>query len=272
MEHLLSAWPQVAEQFKNARHILLLTDYDGTLTSIVERPELANLPMSTRLLLQALARQRHITLGVLSGRALADLKRRVGIGGIIYAGNHGLEMEGPSLSFVNPLAEGMRPVFRVINHVLTRALGAVRGARVEDKGLTLSVHYRQVAEEEASEVKDIVHRTVSGAMANGRVRVTHGKKVLEIKPDIGWDKGKALQLIMKRYSRGGRLSGLLPVYLGDDLTDEDGFNFIEKYGNGISVFVGEPKTDSRARYFLKSPEEVTGFLGRLLELAQRGSR
>lgn len=109
MEHLLSVWSKVAMQLSNARHVLLLTDYDGTLTPIVERPELANLSKDIRRLLQTLAYQRYITVGVISGRALVDLKDKVGISGIIYAGNHGLEIEGPGISFVNPVADELRP-------------------------------------------------------------------------------------------------------------------------------------------------------------------
>ena len=142
---------------------------------------------------------------------------------------------------------------------------------MEDKGLTLSIHYRQVADEETPLVKDIVHRVVNQSMATGKVKVTHGKQVLEIKPEVGWDKGKAIQLILKRYSKGGRYSGVLPFYFGDDLTDEDGFRFIDRYGSGVSVYVGEPKPDSQAKYFLKSPREVTEVLSKFLDLEQRGS-
>ena len=154
MEHLLSAWPKVIKQLRSASHILLLLDYDGTLTPIVERPELANLPEGMRQLLQALARQRRLTLGIISGRALADIKEKVGISGIIYAGNHGLEIEGPGISFVSPLAEEFKPILRLMHYVLSQALGAIKGVMVEDKGLTLSVHYRQVAEDKSEEVRE----------------------------------------------------------------------------------------------------------------------
>ena len=110
MEHLLSVWPRVTLQIRDARHILLLTDFDGTLTPIVERPELANLTENTRLVLEALARRYEFRVGVISGRALADLKDKVGIPGIIYAGNHGLEIEGPEITFVNPVAEEIKPI------------------------------------------------------------------------------------------------------------------------------------------------------------------
>ena len=272
MEHLLSVWPDGAVRLRDARRVLLLTDYDGTLTPIVERPELANLSKETRRLLQALARQRHFTVGVISGRALVDLKDKIGINGIICAGNHGLEIEGPGIRFVNPMAEDLKPIIRILYYVLSRTLGIIRGVLVEHKGLGLSIHYRLVEGHQAKEVENIVHRVVGGAQANGKVRITSGKKVYEVRPAITWDKGKAIKLLMKRYGKGGRRSGLVPLYLGDDLTDEDGFKVIENYGNGISVFVGEPNRYSAARYFLKSPAEVAVFLEILLAEAQAGFR
>lgn len=272
MEHLLSVWPKVALQLRDARHILLLTDYDGTLTPIVERPELAKLTESTRLVFDALAHLRGFRVGVISGRALADLKDKVGIRGIIYAGNHGMEIEGPGISFVNPLAEEFRPILSIVHYVLSRTVGRIRGVMVEDKGLSLSVHYRLVEEDKTEEVKNTFHRIAGGAQVLGKIRITSGKKVYEVKPAVAWDKGKATKLLMKRYGKGGRKSGLLPIYLGDDLTDEDGFRVIENYGNGLSVFVGEKGQHSAARYFLKSPAEVAAFLERLLVQARRGFR
>jgi len=272
LQHLLSIWPRVAEEIRNARHILLLTDFDGTLTPIVERPELANLSDDVRKLLRILAHRRHLTIGVISGRALADLKEKVNISGIIYAGNHGLEIEGPGISFVNPLAEEFRPVLRLMHYVLAQALGAIKGVLVEDKGLTLSVHYRQVPADKSTEVKNTFDRIAQGAATLGKIRITSGKKVYEIRPAVAWDKGKAIRMLMKRYGKGGRESGLLPIYIGDDLTDEDGFKVIENYGSGISVFVGERDRDSAARYFLESPDEIVRFLSLLLEQAQRGFR
>lgn len=266
MEHLFSIWPEVARRLKAARHVLLLSDYDGTLTPIVDRPELADLPAGTRQLLRALAHRHRFTIGIISGRALSDLKHRVGIGSIVYAGNHGLEIEGPGISFINPLAEEMKPVLRVIHQVLSNALHTVRGALVEDKGLSLSVHYRLVEEEEVEEAKTVFERILRMPHLSGKVKITSGKKVHEVRPAVDWDKGKAIKLLMKRYGKGGRRSGLLPVYLGDDLTDEDGFGAIERYGDGLTVFVGGESDSTMARYFLRSPDEVERFLSMLLDL------
>lgn len=264
MEHLLAAWSRVSEQLRDARQILLFIDYDGTLTPIVDRPELAEMPEDARRLLQELARDRRCTVGIISGRALSDLKNKVGIDGIIYAGNHGLEIEGPGFSLVNPLAEEIKPILRVLSHVLRRAMGAIKGVLVEDKGLTLSVHYRQVATGEVPQVQSIFQRMVGGVQALGKVRVSRGKEVLEVRPAVAWDKGKAIKVLMKKYGKSNQRN-TLPVYLGDDLTDEDGFRAIAGYENGISVFVGEDSRSTGARYYLESSPEVSRFLGLLLE-------
>ncbi len=264
MEHLLSAWPAVYRYLERAGRILLLTDYDGTLTRIVERPELARLPDRVKNILELLSHRGDITVGVVSGRALSDLRSRVGISGLVYAGNHGLEIEGPGVSFVSPLAAELRPVLRVIHFVLSRALSRVKGVLVEDKGLSLSVHFRMVDPKHTPEVEDIVKKTVGPAQAAGKARLTSGKMVHEIRPAVDWNKGKAIRLLMKRYGKGGRRSGLVPIYLGDDATDEDAFRVIEAYGNGISGFVGPAGTRSAARYYLKSPEEVGQFLETLV--------
>ncbi len=273
MEHLLSVWPKVGARVRDAGHILLLADYDGTLTPIVSRPELADLPEDTRGFLRALARQRHITVGVLSGRALSDLKDKVGIGGIIYAGNHGLEMEGPDLRFVNPVAEESRPILRIMHDTLTRAVGRIEGVLVEDKGLGISVHFRLAEEGAAKGVETAVKRIVRSVNSTGKTRITSGKEMCEVRPAVAWDKGNAIELLIEKYGGERREGGLLAMYLGDDLTDEDGFRAIEDSGIGISVLVGKQgrhdPDGTMARYFLQSPAEVATFLGMLLKQARR---
>jgi trehalose 6-phosphate phosphatase len=270
LEHLLSVWPVILEKIQKARKVLFLSDFDGTLTPIVEKPELAVLSETTRSLLQALASQRHFTVGIISGRALPDLKERVNVEGAIYAGNHGFEIEGPGLKFVNPIVDEVKPFFRIMRQILNLTLGTIKGVLVEDKGITLSVHYRQVDEEKVRDIETIVERAINGPASHGLFKVTPGKKVYEVRPAVNWDKGKAVRLLMKRYGKGGWNSGLLPVYMGDDLTDEDAFQAIEKYGYGITVYVGQNYSNSLARYFLRSSDEVHVFLIELLNYAKKG--
>ncbi|MBM4432503.1 MAG: trehalose-phosphatase [Chloroflexi bacterium] len=271
MEHLLSVWPKIAERLKATKYILLLTDYDGTLTPIVERPELADMQERTKQVLQSLAQQHRFRIGILSGRALAEIKEKVGISGIVYAGNHGLEIEGPGVNFANPQAEEAKPILRVLYQVLSKNLETIKGVLVEDKGLTLSVHYRMVDESKAEEVKKIIDRYVGVAQAAGQVRITTGKKVYEVRPAVAWDKGKTIKFLMKKYGKGSIKGDMLAMYFGDDVSDEDGFKVIEECENGISVFVGGPNSESAARYFLKSPAEMTEFLALLLKQNQKGS-
>ena len=266
MQHLFSAWQDLSKRLKSARRVLLLCDYDGTLTHIVDRPELANLSEKARQMLQALARQSHFTIGIISGRALSDLKQKVGVSNIIYAGNHGLEIEGPGIGLVNPLAAEMKPVIRLINQVLNKALAPIRGVQVEDKGLTISVHYRMVEESKSEEVTNAFERVIATARSLGKVRITSGKKVYEVRPAVQWDKGEAIGLLIERFGKTKAKNELLPIYLGDDQTDEDGFRVIEKH-DGISVFVGDMTGASKARYYLKSPAEVEEFLERLIHPA-----
>ncbi len=259
MQYLFDVRDKVAHRLKSANHILLLSDYDGTLTPIVDKPELAALPQEIRKLLRKLAKSRRYTVGIVSGRALPDLKNRVGLEGIIYAGNHGLEIEGFGSSFFEPIAEEMRPFLRMLNQALSATLRGIKGAFVEDKGLTLSVHYRTVDGTEQRKVEDAFSRITDPLRVTGKIKITRGKKVYEIRPPVDWDKGKAIAWLMAKCREVRGRGGALPIYLGDDLTDEDGFKAIER-NNGVSIFVGEGSLQSVARYFLKSPEEVAQFL------------
>jgi len=259
MQYLFYAWDKIARRIKSADHVFLLSDYDGTLTPIVDKPEFAALSQETKKLLRKLAKSRRYTVGVISGRALADLKSKVDLEGIIYAGNHGLEIEGFGSSFLEPIAEEMRPFLKMLNQALLATLRGIKGVFVEDKGLTLSVHYRMVDRDEEEKVRGAFERIIDPLHVTGRIRVTRGKKVYEIRPPVDWDKGKAIAWLMAKCREVRGRGGALPIYLGDDLTDEDGFKAIER-NNGVSIFVGEGSLQSVARYFLKSPEEVAQFL------------
>ncbi len=270
-QHLFDVWGSIASRLNSSKRILLLLDYDGTLTPIVDRPEQANLPSDARHILRMLSRKRRFIIGIISGRALNDLRNRVDVKGIIYAGNHGLEIKGPGMEFIHPLTEEIGSVINVLGKMLSKSFGTIRGTVVEDKGLTLSVHYRQAEDEETEhKIKDAFERVVGVARTLGKVRTTSGKKVYEVRPNVPWHKGKATRFIMKKYAKSGRTSGLLPIYVGDDLTDEDAFKAIEGYG-GISIYVGPDNPQSAASYRLDSPVEVTAFMRRLLMIESRAT-
>ena len=259
MPHLLNVWPRVSRQLANAGHVLLLLDYDGTLAPISPRPELATLPPAARQALLRLARRERYTLGLVSGRGLADLTEMVGLPGLIYAGNHGLEIQGPEpeLNFIHPEAARLRPELAALLIGLKERLAGYDGALVEGKGLTLSVHYRLTPEELRGAVHAGFEAVVASAQEAGRVRVTRGKEVLEVRPNVAWDKGRAIARIAESFP-----AGTLAVFFGDDLTDEDGFAAVQAL-NGISVFVGAARQPTQAQYRLDSPQEVAETLALL---------
>ena len=249
MEHLLGSWPK---GFCSSSHLLLFLDYDGTLTPIVDRPEAAVLKEEIRRLLHRLSQDERFTLGIISGRKLSEVKELVGIPKIIYAGNHGLQIEMAGEKFVPQGADEKRPVLAKLSEFLRKKGEKIRGFLLEDKGLSLTLHYREVQSEDIPKVKDIFKEAVKPFL--GSIQVREGKCVLEVRPAIDWNKGKAVSWIMDKLKRPG-----LPVYLGDDLTDEDAFRAINRIG-GISVFVGPPTQNSLAAYYLSNPKEVEAFL------------
>jgi trehalose 6-phosphate phosphatase len=126
-----------------------------------------------------------------------------------------------------------------------------------------------VEEGKSEEVTNTFERVIATARSLGKVRITSGKKVYEVRPAVQWDKGEAIALLIERFGKTKPKKELLPIYLGDDQTDEDGFKVIEKH-DGISVFVGEETRNSAARYYLKSPAEVEQFLEQLIHPAPSG--
>ena len=250
MPHLLNVWPRVSRQIGSADHVLLLSDYDGTLAPIAERPELAILPPRTRNALIVLSRKRTFSVGIVSGRGLADVAAMVHIPEIIHAGNHGMEIRGPGLDFVHPEAAALIPVLSEIQDRLRAELGDVDGVIVEGKGLTLSVHYRLTPESARDGIFAAFETVLAEGTAPEVFRVTRGKEVLEVRPDVSWDKGRAISKIAEACPPGA-----IPIFFGDDLTDEDGFAAVHEL-KGISVFVGSPRQPTRALYRVDSPKEV----------------
>ncbi len=265
MRHLFQSWETRSAHLKAAPHILLLLDYDGTLTPIVSRPDEAILPPNVKETLRALAEKPRFSVGIISGRSLSEIKDMVGIEGIYYGGNHGLEIEGPGLRFTNPAARTAQAVIKALAKQLSDRLGSIKGVIIEDKGLSLSVHYRLVKKSEEDTVAEVVKQITSPWLSDGKIRVTTGKKVWEVRPPIDWHKGKAVETIRKKIRLLHKLVQLLTIYLGDDTTDEDAFRVIS-HPQGLSIFVGQENHLSNADYFLNSTSEVETFLSRLLEL------
>ena len=265
MEHLFQSWQSFSTGVRAAGLVLLLSDYDGTLTPIVGNPKDALLSPEVREKLSILAEKPAFSVGIVSGRILSELKTLVGIENIYYAGNHGLEIEGPGLSFIHEAARETQQDIKDLAAQLASLLKDIDGVIVENKGLSLSVHYRLVKESEQGAVTETFQQLVSPYLRDGKIRVGTGKKVFEVRPSVDWHKGKAVETIKERIEATLGARDSLVIYMGDDTTDEDAFRIIHQPG-GWSVFVGGDNPSSNADYYLDSPAEVATFLSRLLEL------
>jgi len=251
----------ILQRVTHSHHIALLLDFDGTISEIVPRPEDAEIAPQIRPTLMALASRRDFNVAVVSGRALADVRARTGIENVIYVGNHGLEIEAGSTRFREPHAESLRRELRSLSLQLKLALAETDGLELEDKGLTLSVHYRRVPDQ----LHHWVRAVTNGAAARSRsFQCREGNMVLEIKPQINWNKAYAAKWILREVLP----SSALAIYIGGDVTDEDAFAAIPE---GITIRVGEPG-DSRAQYHLPDVAAVGQFLQWLTQAKSHGSR
>jgi len=247
---------EILRMITPGRRLFLFLDYDGTLVPIERTPDRAVLPPRKKSFLEALSERMFVC--IVSGRSLADVRRRVGIDGLAYIGNHGLEASWGRRTWVHPLAKKRLPVLgRLLKRIEARTQRFPR-LLIENKGVTGSVHFRRLDPALVSPLRRIVADEVR--RKPGAFVVTEGKKVLEIRPNLDWDKGVGIQKLMKWLPRE---SDPLRIFIGDDRTDEDAFRSLG--GDSITIHVGA-RRNSRARYRLADVERVWEFLGHCLHL------
>jgi len=252
LPHALERVPGWADAWRRTGRLVLLLDFDGTLAPIVDRPELAAMPEPTRRALERLMARPGVEVAVVSGRGLADVRGLAAIPGIAYAGNHGMEIHGPGIERIHPEAAAARPVLERAARELGDAIAAIPGAFVEDKELTLSVHFRLAPRDRLDELHALVHRVVDPLPG---VHVTEGKQVVEVRPNVDWNKGRAVLFLLDQM----RPPAAAPVlYFGDDRTDEDAFRALREWsGAGEGILVDEePPADSAATSYVRAPAEV----------------
>lgn len=259
MKNLLENWTDVERLFLES--IFLMSDYDGTLTPIVDRPKNAELSDGMKKRLVQLAN--FCPVGIISGRSLEDLKSRVGIESIYYSGNHGYEISGPGIDFVKDEGKQAKSAIKDICEKVRERSSSTEGVIVEDKGVTASIHYRLVSEDDLPEVERIIEEEAGPYRSKEIVEIYRGKKVFDIRPGGEWDKGKAVSYL--RATEFGEEA--LPVYLGDDVTDEDVFFTLKD--RGLGILVSDEERESDADFRLNGVDEVKVFLGKLVKLLEQ---
>lgn len=240
--------------------LLVLLDYDGTLVPITKTPEDALLPESAKDLIMKINKIKKIKLGVISGRSLKDIKKKVGINDLIYAGNHGLEWQifnntGKLISIQNP-----RKKLTEIKNNLQIVLNKFKGVLLEDKKYSLAIHYRLVDDKLQASFRRYLRYIILPYIKSDEFLITSGKKVYELKPNPGWNKGEFVEFLTKTYYTKKKYT---LIYMGDDKTDEDVFI---KFKNAVTIKVGIRETN--ANYYLKNQQEVIGFLRQILKSAE----
>jgi trehalose 6-phosphate synthase/phosphatase len=245
--------------------VALFLDYDGTLTPIAPRPEDARLSEAARQTLDQAARTPNLDTVIVSGRSLADIREMVGVPALTYVGNHGFEIEGPGISYRYDGVERWQAQLDAAAEDLA-ALG-VAGARVERKGATLAYHVREVPEAERQRAE----RQAAALLRRRHLRVMPGKAIVEGRPPVPWDKGRAVLHVLVHRHGADWPSRVNALYIGDDVTDEEAFRSLE--GIGRSIRVGPAATGvSYADYSLPDPEAVLQLLRWLASGAFAGAK
>ena len=245
----------LTETLKTRRPALFL-DYDGTLTPIVAEPQLATLDGATRVVVARLATL--CPVAVVSGRDLDDVRRLVGLDELIYAGSHGFDIAGPNgLRFQAPAGLAALPALDAAEAALSDRLAALPGTLLERKRFSLAAHFRGAAATAEAGVRAAV-ATVAEQYPG--LTVTAGKKVLDLRPGADWNKGRAVAWLLERQAGDDEV---FPIYLGDDVTDEDGFGAVA--GRGLGIIVGPDERPTAASQALADPDEVRRFLALLAD-------
>ncbi|CAL0319353.1 unnamed protein product [Lupinus luteus] len=265
----LDMFDQIISNSKG-KQIVTFLDYDGTLSPIVADPEKAYMTSKMKGTLKEIAR--HFPTAIVTGRCRDKVYNFVRLAEVYYAGSHGMDIKGPQKnrspkkgnngkSVLFQPASQFLPMINEVYKILQEITKSVPGAMVENNKFCLSVHFRCVDEKSWAPLAEKVKLVLN---EYPKLKLTQGRKVLEIRPTIKWDKGKAIEFLL--HSLGYDNSDkVFPIYIGDDRTDEDAFKVLRSRGQGIGILVSRFPKETDASYTLEDPSQVEKFLRRLVE-------
>ena len=252
--HVDDAVAELARR-RAGRHLLLLFDFDGTLCRFNSDPDAVHPEPRIVALLGSLASTPNASVGVISGRRLPDLRKRLTIPGEVYmAGFHGLEIQSPYETFMHPEAAAATVTMRAIVEHMRPSLAMFPGVFIEDKVFSIALHFREATPAVRVAAQSCFIEAARDDIAAGRLRVLPGACVVELLPGAAWHKGSALHWIRERIER---LHGpTFTVYVGDDVTDEDAFEAVG--AEGMTISASERATG--AQFSVNGPEGVERLL------------
>ena len=262
-------YSQVKELVATRRPVVFL-DFDGTLSDITAHPDSATLVDGAAEALRALAEQ--CPVAVISGRDLADVRERVKVDEVWYAGSHGLELMAPDRTYhENAAAADLIGTLARAACRLAEMIGDISGIELEHKRFAVAVHYRNA---DPADIDRVTAAVRSLGRSEG-LRTTAGRKVIELRPNLYWEKGTTLNWLLERIQASdcaADAASVLPIYIGDDITDEDAFDAVQFDGVGIVVRHAEHgDRPSAALFSLESPSTVVEFIGRLARDLERAA-
>ncbi|GMI64007.1 trehalose-6-phosphate phosphatase G [Hibiscus trionum] len=277
----LKSFEQISKRAKNKKIVVFL-DYDGTLSPIVDDPDQAFMSDDMRSAVSNVAKC--FPTAIISGRSRDKVYDLVGLTELFYAGSHGMDIIGPvnhtesdvhpnsirsndqqgkEVSLFNPAREFI-PMIDEVFKTLVENTKDISGAKVENHKFCASVHYRNVEEKNWPTIAQCVHDILKDYP---RLRLTHGRKVLEIRPVIEWNKGKAVEFVLESLGLS-ETDDVLPIYIGDDKTDEDAFKVLREGDRGCGILVSSVPKESNAIFSVRDPSEVKIFLDTLVEMEE----
>ncbi|OEL17207.1 putative trehalose-phosphate phosphatase 6 [Dichanthelium oligosanthes] len=257
----LSKFDQVVAASKG-KQIVVFLDYDGTLSPIVDDPDAAYMSDTMRRAVRSVAK--HFPTAIVSGRCRDKVFEFVKLAELYYAGSHGMDIKGPARGTRHTKAAKAKgvlfqpasqflPMIEQVHESLIEKTKCIPGAKVENNKFCVSVHFRCVDEKTWSALADLVKSVLADYP---KLKLTQGRMVFEVRPTIKWDKGKALEFLLESLGFAD-CADVLPVYIGDDRTDEDAFKVLRKRGQGVGILVSKHPKDTSASYSLQEPAEAS---------------
>uniref|UniRef100_A0A5B7ABJ0 Trehalose 6-phosphate phosphatase n=2 Tax=Davidia involucrata TaxID=16924 RepID=A0A5B7ABJ0_DAVIN len=273
----LASFAQITSYAKGKK-IALFLDYDGTLSPIVDNPDCAFMSNAMRTAVGNVAK--YFPTAIISGRSRDKVYEFVGLTELYYAGSHGMDImspvrpisndhpncirstnkQGKEVNLFQPASEFL-PMIDEVFRSLIEITKEIKGAKIENNKFCVSVHYRNVDEKSWTTIGQCVHEILKDYP---RLRLTHGRKVLEVRPVLSWDKGKAVEFLLESLGLSN-CDDVLPIYVGDDRTDEDAFKVLREGNRGYGILVSSVPKESKAFYSLRDPSEVMEFLKSLVK-------
>jgi len=259
MKNAIQQWTSIKKRIKG-KTILLFLDFDGTLAPIASTPSRSHLPSNTKKLLKQLHSLTNVKLAIISGRDLDEIRKMVGISGIVYGGNHGCQISGPDINWHHAFPVAWLKELQQLYKELRAAAKKLPGVIVEYKNISIGVHFRNVKNKAMARFREVLAEVSKPYIASLLIKPSIGKKVVELGLVTAWNKGKAVNWLIKRLKNSQTSQSYVPIYIGDDVTDETVFTALKH--KGITIHVGAGQRTAASCY-LRNPSEVAMFLEKL---------